>query len=92
MVDELPEHVQFAKEVVENQKRKRPTPKEWWEGKTKEERGKLVSFWLILASIFMWFMGYNAVSSNLSVYTTKGLNLSAGIASIISGVSMGNSI
>ena len=89
MVDELPEHVQFAKEVVENQKRRRPTPKEWWNGKTKEERGKLVSFWLILASIFMWFMGYNAVSSNLSVYTTKGLNLSAGIASIISGVSMG---
>ena len=34
-------------------------------------------------------MGYNAVSSNLSIYTTKALNLSAGIASIISGVSMG---
>lgn len=89
MGDELPEHVQFAKEVVEGQKRKRPTPKEWWNAKTKDERSKLVSFWLILASIFMWFMGYNAVSSNLSVYTTKGLNLSAGIASIISGVSMG---
>ena len=89
MVDELPEHVQFAKEVVEGQKKKRPTPKEWWESKTKDERGKLVSFWLILASIFMWFMGYNAVSSNLSVYTTKGLNLTAGVASIISGVSMG---
>ena len=89
MVDQLPEHVQFAKEVVENTKTKRPTPKEWWNGKTKDERSKLVSFWLILASIFMWFMGYNAVSSNLSVYTTKGLNLSAGIASIISGVSMG---
>lgn len=89
MVDELPEQVQFAKDVVENSKQKRPTPKEWWNSKTKEERSKLVSFWLILASIFMWFMGYNAVSSNLSVYTTKGLNLSAGIASIISGVSMG---
>ena len=34
-------------------------------------------------------MGYNAISSNLSVYTTKALNLSAGVASIISGVSMG---
>ena len=89
MVDKLPEQVQFAKEVVENSKKKRPTPKEWWNAKTKDERSKLVSFWLILASIFMWFMGYNAVSSNLSVYTTKGLNLSAGIASIISGVSMG---
>lgn len=89
MVDELPQHVQFAKEVVEGQKQKRPTPKEWWDSKTKDEKGKLVSFWLILASIFMWFMGYNAVSSNLSVYTTKGLNLTAGVASIISGVSMG---
>jgi hypothetical protein len=57
--------------------------------KTDEEKGKLKSFWLILASIFMWFMGYNAISSNLSVYTTKTLNLSAGVASIISGVSMG---
>lgn len=59
------------------------------ERKTDEEKGKLKSFWLILASIFMWFMGYNAISSNLSVYTTKTLNLSAGVASIISGVSMG---
>ncbi|MCQ2602967.1 MAG: MFS transporter [Clostridia bacterium] len=83
------ETVEFAKEVVENSKQKVKSPKEWWNGKTKDEKGKLVSFWLILASIFMWFMGYNAVSSNLSVYTTKGLNLSAGIASIISGVSMG---
>ena len=89
LMDETPEHVKFAKEVVENSKQKRQNPKEWWNSKTKDERGKLVSFWLILASIFMWFMGYNAVSSNLSVYTTKGLNLSAGIASIISGVSMG---
>lgn len=77
-----------AKEVVENSKKKK-NPKEWWSLKTKDEKSKLVSFWLILASIFMWFMGYNAVSSNLSVYSTKGLNLSAGIASIISGVSMG---
>ena len=79
----------MSRKTIENTKKKRPSPKEWWNGKSKEERSKLVSFWLILASIFMWFMGYNAVSSNLSVYTTKGLNLSAGIASIISGVSMG---
>lgn len=64
-------------------------PKEWWNSKTTEEKAKLRSFLLILASIFMWFMGYNAVSSNLSIYTTKELNLSAGVASIISGVSMG---
>lgn len=64
------------------------TPKEWWADKTDMERARLKSFWLILASIFMWCMGFNAVTSNLSIYTTKGLNLSAGIASIISGVSM----
>jgi len=83
------EQVEFAKQVVENTKTKRQSPKEWWNAKTQMERSRLVSFWLILASIFMWFMGYNAVSSNLSVYATKALNLSAGIASIISGVSMG---
>ncbi|HHT82921.1 MAG TPA: SLC45 family MFS transporter [Clostridiales bacterium] len=55
----------------------------------KERKAKMISFFLILASIFMWFMGYNAVSSNLSVYTTKTLNLEPSIASVISGISMG---
>ena len=84
-----PETLEFAKEVAKNAKTPRKSPKEWWNAKPKEEQSKLISFWLILASIFMWFMGYNAISSNLSVYTTKALNLSAGVASIISGVSMG---
>ena len=84
-----PETVEFAKEVVANTKNKHASPKEWWGAKSDLEKGRLKSFMLILASIFMWFMGYNAVSSNLSIYTTKALNLSAGIASIISGVSMG---
>lgn len=84
-----PETVEFAKEVVANSKKKHASPKKWWGAKSDLEKGRLKSFILILASIFMWFMGYNAVSSNLSIYTTKALNLSAGIASIISGVSMG---
>lgn len=84
-----PETLDFAKQVVENTKKKHQSPKEWWGAKSDLEKGRLKSFILILASIFMWFMGYNAVSSNLSVYTTKALNLSAGIASIISGASMG---
>lgn len=83
------ETLEFAQQVVENSKKKHQTPKEWWGAKSDLEKGRLKSFALILASIFMWFMGYNAVSSNLSIYTTKALNLSAGIASIISGVSMG---
>lgn len=82
-----PETVEFAKQVLE--KKKHSSPKEWWNSKTDLEKGRLKSFILILASIFMWFMGYNAVSSNLSIYTTKALNLSPGVASIISGVSMG---
>lgn len=65
------------------------SPKEWWNDKSKEEKARFKSFILILSSIFMWFMGYNAVSSSLSIYTTKALNLDAGVASIISGVSMG---
>lgn len=84
-----PETLEFAQQVVENTKKKRVSPKEWWGAKNDLEKGRLRSFLLILASIFMWFMGYNAVSSNLSIYTTKSLNLSAGVASIISGVSMG---
>lgn len=84
-----PETLDFAKQVVENTKKKPVSPKEWWGAKNDLEKGRFKSFALILASIFMWFMGYNAVSSNLSIYTTKSLNLSAGIASIISGVSMG---
>ncbi len=101
--DENPDATAFAEELIAEgegneaeaeaieagrKKRAHKSPKEWWNGKTAEERAKLKSFWLILASIFMWFMGYNAISSNLSVYTTKALNLSAGTASIISGVSM----
>lgn len=79
------ETLEFAKAKI----RKLRSPKEWWEAKPKEERARLRSFLLILASIFMWFMGYNSISSNLSIYTTKALGLDAGVASIISGVSMG---
>ncbi|MBQ7712400.1 MAG: MFS transporter [Clostridia bacterium] len=56
--------------------------------KKKHERAFKRSFFFILASTFMWFMGYNAISSNLSVYCTKVLNQSAAVASVISGVSM----
>ena len=101
--DENPDATAFAEELIAEgegneaeaeaieagrKKRAHKSPKEWWNGRTVDERAKLKSFLLILASIFMWFMGYNAISSNLSVYTTKALNLSAGTASIISGVSM----
>ncbi|MEG1613496.1 MAG: MFS transporter [Clostridia bacterium] len=66
-----------------------PTVKMSAEENKKLEKAKLRSFLLILASIFMWFMGYNAVTSNLSVYSTKALGMSAGTAGLISGISMG---
>lgn len=86
--EDKPELKPEIKELVKAKLAKVKSPKEWWGAKSDIEKSKFKSFVLILASIFMWFMGYNAVSSNLSVYTTKALNLSAGIASIISGVSM----
>lgn len=46
-----------------------------------------VDFCLILASVFMWFIGYYAISNNMSIYCVKVLNISTGIASIVSGAS-----
>ncbi|MFW5780132.1 MAG: MFS transporter [Bacillota bacterium] len=53
-----------------------------------ENKKKMMSFLFILAAIFMWFMGYNSITSNLSVYTTRTLNLAPGVASVISGAGM----
>lgn len=78
-----------ASKVQEKKKFAFKNPIAAFKAKSKEERSKTLSFLLILASIFMWFMGYNAISSNLSIYVTKALNLSSGVGGIISGVSMG---
>ena len=86
--EDKPELKPEIKELVKAKLAKVKSPKEWWGAKSDLEKSRFKSFGLILASIFMWFMGYNAVSSNLSVYTTKALNLSALVASLINGVSM----
>lgn len=78
-----------AKAEEPPKKRKFINPVAAFKAKPEEERKKFLSFILILASIFMWFMGYNAISSNLSIYVTKALNLSSGVGGIISGLSMG---
>lgn len=49
---------------------------------------KMLSFILILASIFMWFIGYYSIANNMSIYCVKVLNVTAGIASIVSGASL----
>lgn len=59
------------------------------EKREKLKKAKFTSFILILASIFMWFMGFNAVSSNISIYIVKTLNLKPVVASLIVAVSMG---
>lgn len=42
-------------------------------GDRKLTRGELVSLLLILASVVLWYMGYNAVTSKYSVYADKVL-------------------
>ena len=86
--EDKPELKPEVKELVKAKLAKVKSPKEWWGAKSDLEKSRFKSFVLILASIFMWFMGYNAVSSNLSVYTTKALNLSTDVASLINGASM----
>ena len=47
-------------------------------GSEKLSKGKLVSLVLILGCVFLWFFGFNAVKSHLSVYATSVLKYSAG--------------
>ena len=44
-------------------------------GSRKLSKGDLTSLLLILASVVLWFFGYNAVTSKYSVYAGKVLNL-----------------
>ena len=81
-------HLDKKEEEKESEEDASLSPEELALNKLKHERAFKRSFFFILASTFMWFMGYNAISSNLSVYCTKVLNQSAAVASVISGVSM----
>ncbi|NLL56277.1 MAG: SLC45 family MFS transporter [Clostridiales bacterium] len=51
-------------------------------------KAKMTSFFLILGSISLWFIGYYAISTNLAIYAVKVLELGSGLASIVSGASM----
>ena len=58
------------------------------EGSEKLPKAKLISLLLILMTVFLWFMGYNAVKSHLSTYATKTLDFTqsfVGTISIING-------
>lgn len=56
--------------------------------KQKLEGGPKKSMMLILASIFLWFMGYNAVTTAFSKYSTDYLLIPEGTASILNMVAV----
>ncbi len=49
----------------------------------KMSKGKFIALLLILASVFLWFMGYNAVTSKFSLYATNVLKQNFNLALII---------
>ena len=53
------------------------------EGSRKLTKGEFTSLILILASVALWFFGYNAVTSKYSVYAGKVLNLDYNMTLII---------
>ena len=46
--------------------------------KEKMDKAKFKSLMFLLASVFLWFMGYNAVSSSFSVFAEKIWNIKGG--------------
>ena len=55
--------------------------------KHKLSRGELVSLILILASVALWYMGYNAVASKYSVYAGSELKLDYNMTLLVAQVS-----
>lgn len=58
-------------------------------GNARLPKAKMVSLILILATVFLWFMGFNAVKTHLSVYATSVLNMEdsfVGTINLISSV------
>ncbi|MBD5085925.1 MAG: SLC45 family MFS transporter [Clostridiales bacterium] len=54
------------------------------EGNEKLPKAKVISLFLILMTVFLWFMGYNAVKSHLSTYATDTLAFDQGFVGTIS--------
>lgn len=52
-------------------------------GEKKLSKGELASLILILASVVLWYMGYNAVTSKYSVYAGKVLELDYNLTLIV---------
>ena len=52
-------------------------------GQHKLSKSKMTSLVLILATVFLWFMGYNCVRSHMSVYCTNFLNIKQSVVTIV---------
>ena len=53
----------------------------------KMSKEKLASLLLLMASIFFWFFGYNAITSKFSVYATNVLQTNFNLALIVAQIS-----
>ena len=53
------------------------------DGSRKLSRGELVSLCLILASVALWYIGYNSITSKYSVYATRELGFDYNLTLII---------
>ncbi len=51
--------------------------------KRKLSRGELISLFLILASVALWYIGYNSITSKYSVYATRELGFSYSFTLIV---------
>lgn len=81
---------------AEEQSKANEQPQETNDAPTKLPKAKLVSLIFILASVALWFTGYNAVTSKYSVYAVNVLNkdynttmLIAQVAAIIAYIPVG---
>ncbi|MCR4874210.1 MAG: MFS transporter [Clostridia bacterium] len=52
-------------------------------GQHKLSKSKMTSLILILATVFLWFMGYNCVRSHMSVYCTNFLQIKQSVVTIV---------
>ena len=75
----------FVQEMEEESRRMGidESPESTAAGDRRLSRGEILSLLLILASVALWYMGYNAVSSKYSVYATNVLNKDYNMTMII---------
>lgn len=74
----------FVQLRVQEEEKFHVVDEEETEGSEKLPKAKLLSLFLILMTVFLWFMGYNAVKSHLSTYATQTLAFEQGYVGTIS--------